>query len=168
MSSSRCNGRNLRLPLHKGGEPGGLNNYRPIFILSTLLKVLERHVLIHLINIFFWQEPISCFSIRFQTKAFLSNSINQNDRYLANHKLIGVIFLDFRNAFYEVNHEILLKKLQTYGLGGMVVHLDGSLLIFRSISKGFYWAISVRPTAHLGRKEYLKGQYLDSYCVLYS
>ena len=117
---------------------------------------------------FFWQEPISCFSIRFQTKAFLPNSINQNDRYLANHKVIGVIFLDFRNAFYEVNHEILLKKLQTYGLGGMVVHLDGSLLIFRSISKGFYWAISFRPTAHLGRREYLKGQYLDSYCVLYS
>ena len=31
-------------PLHKGGEPGDLNNYRPISFLSTLSKVLERHI----------------------------------------------------------------------------------------------------------------------------
>ena len=31
-------------PLHKGSEPGDLNNYEPISILSTLSKVLEIHV----------------------------------------------------------------------------------------------------------------------------
>ena len=62
------------------------------------------------------------------------------------NKTIGVIFLDFRKAFDVVYHEILLKKLQTYGFGSCSLKWFSSYL-----SNRLYWAISVRSTAHLCR-----------------
>lgn len=32
------------LPLHKGGDPGNINNYRPISKLSVLAKLMESSV----------------------------------------------------------------------------------------------------------------------------
>ena len=56
------------------------------------------------------------------------------------HTIIGVIFLDFRKAFDEVNHEILLKKLQTYGLGNC------SLKWFSSYLSDRYQKVSIGPS----------------------
>ena len=56
------------------------------------------------------------------------------------HKIIGVIFLDFRKAFDVVNHEILLKKHETYGLGSC------SLKWFSSYLSNRYQKVSIGPS----------------------
>ena len=43
----------------------------------------------------------------------------------------GIIFLDIKKAFDTVNHEILLKKLAYYGIGGTVLRWFKNFLIDR-------------------------------------
>ena len=56
------------------------------------------------------------------------------------NKIIGVIFLDFRKAFGVVYHEILLKKLQTYGFGSC------SLKWFSSYLSNRYQKVYIGPS----------------------
>ena len=43
-----------------------------------------------------------------------------------------LLFLDFKKAFYTVNHDILLKKLEYYGFKGKSITLLKSYLSNRS------------------------------------
>ena len=131
-------------PLHKGGEPGDLNNYRPISILSTLSKVLERHVHDTLYQYFSDWNLFHVFQSGFRPKHSCQTALTKMmDTWLSainDHKIIGVIFLDFRKAFDVVNHEILLKKLETYGLGSC------SLKWFSSYLSDRYQKVSIGPS----------------------
>ena len=55
------------------------------------------------------------------------------------HTIIGVIFLYFRKAFDVVNHEILLQKLQTYGIDSC------SLKWFSSYLSNRHQKVSIGP-----------------------
>ena len=41
------------------------------------------------------------------------------------------IFLDLRKAYYTINHTILIKKLEKYGIGGLPLQLLASYLTDR-------------------------------------
>ena len=79
------------------------------------------------------------------------------------YKIIRLMSLDFRKAFDLVNNEVLLKKLQTYGLGSCSLKWFSSYL--PTVIKRFLLGhlCQVHRTAML---RYLKGQFLDCYCFL--
>lgn len=122
-------------PVHKGGCEKELNNYRPISILPVLSKVFERAINTRLENFFSKFNIISNVQFGFQkgksTEAALlsiKHDIIQN--FESRMYTLG-LFVDLRKAFDSVCHDVLLSKLQTYGVRGVVLKLIESYLTDR-------------------------------------
>ena len=106
------------VPIHKKGSTQDRGNFRPISILSTLSKLIERHIhsafyaflkannLLHLAQ--------SGFRHLFSCESALANIINKWTEAIDDDKLVGVILLDLRKAFDLIDHDILLEKLKLY------------------------------------------------------
>ena len=108
------------IPLYKKGDASDINNYRPISLLSNISKILEKimyHRVISFLNRhnFFLKINLVSEKNALLSKLFLINSItnsfNKNEKSLA-------IFLDLSKAFDTISIEILLKKLNHYGIRG--------------------------------------------------
>uniref|UniRef100_A0A3Q3ERT6 Reverse transcriptase domain-containing protein n=1 Tax=Labrus bergylta TaxID=56723 RepID=A0A3Q3ERT6_9LABR len=107
-------------PLHKGGDPRDTNNYRPISIINSLAKILEKLIfnqLSHYVNIFNILSPCqSGFRPNFSTSTALLKFTNNVFSTSENGKLTGAIFLDLTKAFDIVDHYLLLDKLNSIGV----------------------------------------------------
>ena len=115
----------LVAPLHKDGPRDDINNYQPIAVLPVLSKILERHVTKSLTNylnennlIFKYQ---SAFRENHSTETALIKLTDELLFNMDNDKLTGMISIDFKKAFDLISHEILLQKLQMYGLSDSAV-----------------------------------------------
>ena len=53
-------------PVHKGGDPSEISNYRPISLLSNLDKAFERLILKYVYNYFLKNNILSSFQSRFR------------------------------------------------------------------------------------------------------
>ena len=110
------------LPLYKSGDPQLFNNYRPVSLLPTLSKVLEK-VMYARLNSFLEMNDIllgNQFGSRRSHSSYMALMIMVNEitRSLDNGEHVVGIFLDFSKAFDTVNHTVLLKKLYHYGIRG--------------------------------------------------
>lgn len=107
-------------PLFKKGSCEDVNNFRPISILPTMSKLLEKHVhdsLMHHINLYeLLHKTQSGFRPNHSCESALLSMVDSWLSALDNDKLVGVLFIDFQKAFDLVDHEILLSKLKLYGL----------------------------------------------------
>ena len=121
------------VPIFKAGDPSDMNNYRPISCLPTMSKVLEKYVSNKLRSFLAINNLLYEFQFGFQAKTstihpimhiidFISKGFNNNEYSVA-------VFLDLKKAFDVVDHDILLKKLESLGIGG------SSLNWFRSYLK---------------------------------
>ena len=110
------------IPLYKKGSKDNPGNYRPISILPILSKILEKIVNNRLTTFFekfnlFHQHQYG-FREKYSTKLSLINLVNHLLQQIDdNNNSIG-IFIDFMKAFDTINHEILISKLQHYGIRG--------------------------------------------------
>ena len=109
-------------PIYKSGDKCLLNNYRPISVLSCFSKILERIVYKRLINFLNHNNILSDsqygFRNKYSTSLALINIANKIvDAFEENSFLIG-IFIDLSKAFDTINHNILLAKLNYYGIRG--------------------------------------------------
>lgn len=122
-------------PIHKGGSKLSLNNYRPISILPLFSKVLEKIMQERLVSYLNKYNIIYEHQYGFQKNK--STSLAIMDMY---SKLINAIekkqfscgvFLDFAKAFDTVNHKILIKKIEHYGIRGITNEWFKSYLLNR-------------------------------------
>jgi hypothetical protein len=124
------------VPIFKSGDPTLCDNYRPISLLSSISKVLEKAVACRLVNHlkynnllnenqFGFQEGFSTMHHLLKLTNYVTNEINKKNYTVG-------IFLDLKKAFDTVPHRILLKKLEKLGIRGMALRWFTNYLNGRS------------------------------------
>lgn len=110
----------LITPIPKKENINNINELRPISILPTLSKVLERYVYLQLkkyidtINIL--PERQSGFRSGFSTATTLLDITDDMLQGIDNKQITVTVMLDYSKAFDCIDHELLLAKLKYYGL----------------------------------------------------
>ena len=112
------------IALYKKGVKYDPNNYRPISLLSHFDKIFEKILCRRLVS-FLERNKISyCYQYGFRklysTVLALIEITDHIKRLLDEKKYVISIFIDFKKAFDTVDHEILLYKLECYGIRGLV------------------------------------------------
>jgi hypothetical protein len=124
------------IPIHKKDSKLDCNNYRPISLLSNVSKLLEKLMYSRIYN---FLNNSACFHLR--QFGFRSN-------HSTSHALISItemirvavdsgsfacgVFIDLQKAFDTVDHKILIKKLNYYGIRGIANNWFSSYIKDRS------------------------------------
>ena len=124
------------IPIHKGDSVLLPGNYRPISLLPIFSKIFERLIYNRVIDFITENKILSELQFGFQknksTEQAVTSIISAIDQAKNEKKSSYCIFLDFAKAFDTVNHEILLSKLDHYGISGKSRDLFHSYLSNRT------------------------------------
>ena len=125
-------------PLYKKGDNFCLNNYRPISLLPTISKIFERVMFTQLYSYLNANNLLSeqqyGFRSQHSTELACVKLVDYITTEMDNIKKIKTptaIFLDLSKAFDTLNFNILLNKLQYYGIDGISLSLIRSYLTDR-------------------------------------
>ena len=109
-------------PIHKKGDKSEMNDYRPISLLMTISKILEIIMHKRLVQHFESNKFLTSAQFGFRKGCHIDDTVfsllNRTIMLLDKRKHVGGIFCDLTRAFDCVNHNILLYKLQYYGVTG--------------------------------------------------
>ena len=123
------------IALFKGGIKSNPNNYGPISLLSHFDKIFEKHLCNRLVAFLEQKQILYCHQYGFwklYSKEMALIEITDNiKRFLGERNYVIGIFIDFKKAFDTVDHEIMLRKLDCYGIRGHANMFFGSYLIIR-------------------------------------
>lgn len=119
-------------PVYKSGDKKDVNNYRPISCLSILDKIIEKMIVARIVDFVNQHELIYAHQYGFrQGLSTLSASRDLvDDIYgsLDKKELVGALFIDLKKAFDTIDHQLLIAKLDTYGIRGVAKSVIRSYL----------------------------------------
>ena len=111
-------------PIYKSGEKNNMINYRPISVLPSFSKIIEKLVHTCLMsflnsnNILHFLQHGFCSSHNVATA--ILDVLNYVVNMKTNHFINLLLFIDISKAFDSLSHIILLQKLKYYGIRGIV------------------------------------------------
>ena len=108
------------IPVFKKGSPLEASNYRPISRLSNIEKIYEKLMYSRLVSFLNAHNQIYSRQFGFRkshsTVHTLINIVERIRESLDNGEFACGVFVDLQKAFDTVDHEILLAKLNHYGI----------------------------------------------------
>ena len=126
------------VPLYKGKEHYLETNYRPISLLPTISKILEKIIYKRVYS--FLQNSGQLYKNQYGFRANHSceHAIGQVVgtivwKVLENKQYAACILLDLSKAFDMIEHSILLKRLELYGIRGSALSWFESYLTNRTL-----------------------------------
>ena len=119
-------------PVYKSGDQ---TNYRPISVLPVFSKILERIIYNRLYNYLTANNLLYDKQFGFQKNNSTEHAILQLVRDIRNSFEKGEftlgVFIDLSKAFDTVDHEILLRKIMSYGINERMLKLLKNYLLDR-------------------------------------
>lgn len=111
------------IPLFKSGDKHNYSNYRPVSVLSQFSKILEKLFYKRLINFVdknnILTESQYGFRSNRSTSSALIELIDNITRAIDEKEITVGIFIDLKKAFDTIDHKLLIKKLEYYGVRGV-------------------------------------------------
>ncbi len=113
------------VPIHKKNDQNLTANYRPVSLLSVVVKVFERIIFKYVFNFFRENFVITIFQSRFLPGMSTVTQLLEVYHYFCSAvdegKEIRVVFLDITKAFDRVWHKGLIYKLKRCGIHGRLL-----------------------------------------------
>ena len=123
-------------PIHKKDNKESIENYRPVSILPIFGKIFEKIIYKRLYTFFTANDILSNEQFGFRkghsTSHALHKSVDSITTSTSSGNHVLGIFIDLSKAFDTLDHRILLRKLENYGVRGQALGLLKSYLSDRS------------------------------------
>ena len=136
----------IRTLLYKSGQKDNVNNYTPTSVLHPFSKVIEKLIKTRLTSFITRNDIVyqrqSGFRKKFTTIYSIIDVVNDCFDNINNKKLPCAIALHIKKAFGLVDHNILVNKLEHYGIRGVSLKLFSN---YQAIDKNMYALIIINP-----------------------
>ena len=123
-------------PVYKKGNKECIENYRPVSILPIFGKIFEKIIYKRLYSFLSANDVLADeqfgFRKKHSTNHAIHKSVNDIIKSVSNNNHVLGIFIDLSKAFDTLDHNILLRKLENYGIRGQALTLLRSYLTSRS------------------------------------
>ena len=125
------------VPLYKSKEKFFMNNYRPISLLITISKLLEKVIYKHTYSFLQTTRQLYDSQYGFRQGHLCENAISELvgeiSKNKENNKFTVGLFLDLSKAFDSLKHSILLNKMEIYRIQGIALSWFSSYLDKRQL-----------------------------------
>ena len=124
------------VPIFKKGDRSKIGNYRPISLTSSFSRLFETILLDKMLLYILNNNLISEHQFGFlPNRSACSNLLTSLNSWLHSYEAfesVSVLYTDIKKAFDSVNHRILIKVLQSYGINARMVSWIENFLSNRS------------------------------------
>lgn len=126
-------------PIFKKGDPHDIENYRPIAILNAIAKVFER--LVHRTLLFHVKPHLNEAQHGFLPRKSTVTNLLEYVTFLAEaldkKEQVDVLYLDLSKAFDKISHQMMVLRLQSFGVIGSLLSWFSSYLSGRELQVVF-------------------------------